>query len=137
MLLSKKVYNYICNLCPEFGDKIKISNKNYIKKEYLNEIYKNDKFKKIFTDVINNINEINEKIKKNHKTNSPEYMRSYRRIYYKNKYKDDEKYKEDRKNYLKKRYDDNKMIGEYEYIKYRLCEIEQRMGIKNNNIMVN
>ena len=64
-------------------------------------------------------------------------MKSYRRIYYKNKYNEDEKYKEDRKNYLKKRYDDNKMIGEYEYIKYRLCEIEQRMGIKNNNIMVN
>lgn len=141
MLVSKRVYNYMCKQCPEFGEKVKLSKKNYIKNEYLTEIYKNDKLKKIFTDIINNMDEVKEIIKRDYKTNSPEYMRNYRRDYYKKKYNEDEKYKEDRKIYLKKRYDDNKMVHEYEYIKNRLYEIEQKMGINNNDnnniIMVN
>lgn len=68
----------------------------------MKEIFKNNNFKKLFTDLINDIDEVNEKIKKNHKTNSPEFMRTYRWNYYKNKYNEYEKYKDDIKNYLKK-----------------------------------
>ena len=126
MLMSKYVFKYLCDKYPIFAEKVKLTDKNLIKKQYIDEIYNNESLKKIFLEAFNNIIEI-EKIAKEKYKKSPEQLKKYRREYYYKKYNENEEFREKKKKCLRDKYDKNKMIREYKKTKEDYKEMKKKL----------
>lgn len=109
MLVSKHIYNYLCEINEKFNN-IKIQNNNIITFKQI-EIINNDiEMKMIWEETIKNIDTIYKYIKDNIKENTKENKKKYCREYYKKHYNENEVYREKKKKYNKMKYKQSKII---------------------------
>lgn len=84
MYVSKYLFKYICELYPQFNEKLKITSNGLISQKYLNEIEKDEKLKNIWLDILENKPKLLEDAKKKYQVyrDIKEYNRKYCLDYY-------------------------------------------------------